>query len=166
MGNIAANVFGGIENGVNQDLYYGDKTGFVRQLDVGNNDDGDAIERYFTKVFSGNVPPEALGYETRRKTFINSETYIKASESTLSMKASYLVDTLDDTQVRDGSYTALSTEDITTWYGTGTKRQRVTLPGISGYTLALKWLHETINENFIFYPSEVNFAWKKKNLIV
>ena len=167
MSAITANVFGGIEDGVNNNLYYGDETGFVRKLDTGDNDDGAAIERYFTKVFSGNVAEQgAFGYESRRKTFLNSETFINPTESALTIIPYYLIDALDDEQVRDGTYTSLGSEDITSWFGTGTKRQRVTLPGISGFTLSIKWLHEKVAENFIFYPSKINFTWKKENMVV
>ena len=167
MGEIVANVFGGVEDGVNNNIYYGDNTGYVRQLDTGNNDDGAAIERYITKVFAGNVPEQgALGYEARRKQFLNSETFIKAKEATLTMKPYYALNVLDAEQARDITYTALDTEDQTGWFGTGVKRQRVPFFGLNGETLALKWVHEKVNENFIFYPSELNFNWKSKNLIV
>ena len=166
MGEIDANVFGGVENGVYDDVYFGDNTGFVKQLDTGNNDDGGAIERYFTKVFAGNYPENgALGYETRRKNFKNSETFIKSSEATLTMEPSYLYNTFDSEQVRDASYTALNTQNVINWDGLGAQHSRVPLFGVSGKAIALKWLHETINENFIFYPSKVNFSWKKEIII-
>lgn len=167
MGNIVANTFGGVENGVTEDMYYGDATGYVRQLDVGNNDDGVKIERYFTKVHAGNVPEQgALGYENRRKQFLNSETFIKPEGSTLTMTPYYAVNVLDDEQARDIAYTALDSQDITAWFGSGVKRQRVPLFGVNGNTIAIKWVHEVIGENFTFYPSELMFQWKTKNLIV
>jgi len=167
MGAIVANVFGGKENGVNSDIHYGDESGFVRRLDVGDNDDGSAIERYFVKVFAGNVPEQnALGYENRRKQFHNSETFIKNTESALTMKPYYALDVLDAEHARDAAYTALGTQDITGWHGTGVMRQRVPLFGVNGGSISIKWLHEAVNENFIFYPSELSFSWKKKNLIV
>jgi len=167
MGEIVANVFGGVEDGVNTNLYYGDETGYARQLDVGNNDDGAAIERYFTKIFAGNMPEQgALGYEERRKQFDNSETFIRPEESTLTMKPYYALNVFDDIQARDISYTALDTQDITDWFGTGVKHQRVPLFGVNGNSIAIKWLHEAINENFVFYPSGLSFRWKSKAIIV
>jgi len=167
MGEVVANVFGGVEDGADHDLYFGDETGFVKQLDVGDNDDGVAIERYHTNVFSGNVPEQgAFGYEDRRKTFLNSETFIQPTESTLTMTPSYAVDIFDDTQVRGASYTALSSQDVSAWFGSGNRRQRVPFFGLSGYTLALKWTHDKVAENFIFYSSKLNFVWKKTNIII
>ena len=167
MGNIVSNVFGSIENGATDDMYFGDQTGYVHQLDVGNNDDGSAIERYFTKVFAGNVPEQGVvGFENRRKQFLNSETFIKAEESTLTMTPYYALNVLDDGQARDISYTALESQDITGWFGSGVKRQRVPLFGVNGNTIAIKWVHNAVDENFIFYPSELMFQWKTKNLIV
>jgi hypothetical protein len=167
MGEVVANVFGGVENGANHDIYFGDETGFVKQLDVGDNDDGSAIERYHTKVFSGNVPEQAaLGYEDRRKSFLNSNTFIQPTQGTLTMEPSYAVDILDDEQVRDASYTAMDTQDVLTWFGSGNRRQRVPFFGVSGYTLALRWTHEKVGENFIFYPSKLNFEWKTTNIII
>ena len=166
MGEIEANVFGGVENGVNDDVYIGDKTGLVKQLDVVNNDDGVAIERYFTKVFAGNYPEQgALGYESRRKNFKNSETFIKASMPTLTMEPSYAYNTFDSEQVRNATYIALDTENVINWNGSGAQHSRVPFFGVSGKAMALKWLHETVNENFTFYPSKINFSWKKEIII-
>jgi len=166
MASIVANVFGGVEDGTNSHLYYGDETGYARKLDVGNNDDGSAISRHFVKVFAGNVPEQAaLGYETRRKYFASSETFIKPTEATLTMTPSYAIETLDDTQVRDASYTSLPEQDITTWYGNGVKRHRVVVD-VNGEAIAIKWAHNAVDENFIFNPSKVNFTWKTENIIV
>jgi len=167
IGGVIASCFGGFENGTNDDIYFGDESGFVRQLDIGDNDDGAAINRYFVKVFAGNVPASgAYGYESRRKQFLNSETYIYPTESTLTMTPSYSIDVYDHEQVLAATYTALDSDDVSTWYGSKTKRKRVPLLGINGGTLALKWTHSAISENFIFYPSLLNFGWKQTNMIV
>jgi hypothetical protein len=78
----------------------------------------------------------------------------------------YALNVLDDGQARDISYTALESQDITGWFGSGVKRQRVPLFGVNGNTIAIKWVHNAVDENFIFYPSELMFQWKTKNLIV
>ena len=165
MGEIIANVFGGVEDGVNDNLYYGDETGFVRRLDVGNNDDGAAIERYFVNIFAGNIPGQVMGMEENRKQFMNSETFIYPEESTLTMSPSYATDLIDDVSIRGGSFTSLGSHDVTSWIGTGTKRNRVTFFGVNGYSLALKWTHNAVNENFVFYPSKLNYTWKTSNLV-
>ena len=78
----------------------------------------------------------------------------------------YALNVLDDGQARDATYTALDSQDVTSWAGSGVTHQRVPLFGINGNTIALKWVHEAVNENFIFYPSELMFQWKTKNRIV
>jgi len=165
MGEIVASVFGGVEDGVNDNLYYGDETGYVRQLDVGDNDDGSAIERYFVNSFAGNIPGQVMGMEENRKQFMNSETFIYPNESTLTITPSYAVNLMDDASIREGSYTSAGSQDIITWAGTGTKRSRVTFFGVNGYSLALKWTHNATNENFVFYPSKLNYKWKTSNLV-
>lgn len=170
MGDLVINCFGGVADGEVTNIYYGDETGFVHQLDTGNDDNGGAIDRYFTTMVSGNYPERGvLDNHERRKQYLRSETAIKAEESTLTMTPSYALDLMDNEQVRaSGNYTALSAETVTgsTWVGTGVKKKSVPLLGLSGNTLALKWRHNTIAENFTFYPSQVAYQWKSKNLIV
>ena len=102
MGDLVANVFGGIENGEVNDIYYGDETGFIRQLDMANNsDDGSAIDRYFVKSFSGNMPEARItNAHEARKQFHNTGAFAVASASTLTMTPSYAMDLMDDTQIR------------------------------------------------------------------
>jgi len=165
MGNLTINTFGGIEDGEVTNMYYGDRTGYVHQLDVGDNDNGSAIDRYFVNLVSGNTE-ETLNQHVYRKQFMNTEAFIKSQESALSMTPYYATDLMDDAQVRtSGNYTALDTETVTGWDGTGVLHKRVPFLGLSANTLALKWRHNTVSQNFTFYPSTVTYRKKKKNLI-
>lgn len=172
MYNLAVNCFGGIEDGSVMNLYYGDETGYVHQLDIGENDNGSAISRYFVTVVSGNktTTDESTsvynGHE-HRKQYHKSETHIYSQESALSMTPSYAIDLMNDAQVRTSSnYTDLTAETVTGWTGTGIKRKRLRFWGLSGKTMALKWTHSAVAQNFIFYPSEVHYTWKSANEIV
>ena len=165
MGNLVINTFGGVEDGEVSNIYYGDRTGYVHQLDVGDNDNGSAIDRYFVTVISGNTK-ESLNNHVFRKQFMNTEAFVRSQESALSMTPYYATDLMDDEQVRtSGNYTAMDAETVTDWDGTGVKHKRVPFFGLSANTLALKWIHSTVSQNFIFYPSTVSYRIKKKNLI-
>jgi len=167
MGGLTINCFGGVENGEVVDMYYGDETGFVHQLDTGNDDNGSAITRYFVNMVSGNSPKhEVFGRHEYRKHFINSETFAVSEQSSLSMTPSYALDLMDDAQVRtSGNYTSLDAETITGWDGTGVKQKRIPFFGLSGNTLALKWEQAAVNQNFTFYPSGISYVFKSKNRI-
>ncbi len=160
----------GIENGEVLDIYAGDESGFVQQLDTGNDDNGVAIDRHFVNVFAGNNAEQGLvtGHEMRKQ-FLSSETFINPEQTTLTMTPYYTVDLFDDTQVRtSGNYTALDAELVTgsTWAGTGTKRKSIPFFGLNSKSLALKWRHNTLDQNFTFYPSILHFVWKSKTEIV
>lgn len=167
MGDIVVNCFCGIEDGATTNIYYGDNTGFARQLDVGNNDDGAAITRYFTHMVSGNNSEDgAINLHIPRKQFFNIEANIYSEQAALSMTPSYAVDLMNAEQVRtSGNYTSLGAQTVTGWPGTGIKQKRIPLRGISGKTIAIKWSHATVNQNFTFYPSTVNYTWKSRNRI-
>ena len=162
MSDLVANVFGGVENGEVVDLYMGDESGFVWQLDTGNDDGGTAIEKFATFSISGNnVAKGEVTLHERRKQFQVSETFIEPTESALSMVPYYATDLMDDTQIRtSGNYTALDSETVSDWAGTGVKHKRNRLFGLNGKTLALKWYHNTIAENFVFNPSVIHYDWK------
>ncbi len=168
MGGLVMNVVGGVADGDTVDIYYGDETGFIRQLDTGNNDDGSAITRYFVSVISGNdIKNGVLDRHEYRKGFLNTEAFSLSEQSTLTMVPSYALDLMDDTQIRtSGNYTDLSSEVVTGWTGTGVRHKRVPLRGLAGNTIALKWTHATVNENFTFYPSTVQYRYRSKNLII
>ncbi len=167
MSGFTMNVIGGVENGEVVDPYFGDETGFVYQFDTGNDNGGLAIEKYIVNVFSGNdIENKVSGRQMYRKQFINTEAFILPSGSSVQVTPSYALDLLDDAQIRtSGNYTDLSIETVTGWDGTGVLRKRVPLLGLSGYTLALKWTHEAVDENITLYPSEMNYKWKKKTII-
>jgi hypothetical protein len=160
--------FAGVEDGSIQNIYAGFEDGWVRQLDTGNDDDGAAIDRYFVTLTSGNKIGSTQEYsilnkQETRKQFHAVETFIKP-DGTLSMTPSYAVDLLDDTQIRtSGNYTSLTAETVSSWKGTGTKKKRIRLFGVSGKTLAMKWRHNTLAQNFTFYPSEVHYEEKSNN---
>ncbi len=156
--------FAGVEDGSVQNIYAGFEDGWVRRLDVGNDDDGSAIDRHFVTVTSGNNPEnEVINKHEVRKQFQAVETFIKPDD-TLDMTPYYALDLMDDAQIRDATnYTALSSETVSSWAGTGTKRKRIRLFGISGKTLALKWRHSAVAQNFTFYPSEVHYGEKGSN---
>ena len=168
MADLTVNVFGSVENGSVEDIYYGDETGYVRQLDTGDNDNGSEIERFATYMISGNdYEAKSYGRHVYRKQFDDIEAFLTPTETTLRVTPYYALNLMDYTQVRtSGNYTALDTEVVTGWEGTGVKHKRIPLHGISGNTFALKLYHNQIGENFVVYPSEVNFRFKKKNLIV
>lgn len=167
MGGLTINCFGGVEDGEVTNMYYGDRTGYVRLLDSGNNDDGAAISRYFAIMVSGNDLKEGIvDRHENRKAFLNMDAYVYSEQAALAMTPYYAVDLMDAAQIRtSGNYTSLGAETVTGWSGTGIKRKRIPLRGISGYTFALKWLHSAVNQNFTFYPSTVNYNWKSKNRI-
>jgi hypothetical protein len=156
--------FTGVEDGSVLNIYAGFEDGWVRQLDVGNDDDGSAIDRYVVNVVSGNNPSdEVFGQHEIRKQFQFVEAFIKP-DGTLSMTPSYALDLMDDTQIRTpGNYTAMTTETVSSWIGTGTKKKRVRFFGVSGKTLAIKWRHNTVAQNFTFYPSQVHYSEKSSN---
>ncbi len=160
--------FGGVENGQVMDIYFGDESGFVYQLDTGDSDDGDPIERYFVNVFSGNNPEQGVtGAHEYRKQFQGFDTYIRPTEDNLSMIPYYATDLMDDLQVRtSGNYTALSEETVNGWTGDGTKHKKNRFFGLSGKTLALKWEHNTVAQNFVFQPSLLRYDYRSKIDIV
>lgn len=155
----------GIANGAIDDLYGAFQDGFARHIDVDgcNDDSGAAITRYFTQVIAGAGKGE--GVTEYRKQFHKLNTYIKPTKSTLTMTPSYAVDLMDD-QIRTGTYTNLSSETVNGWPGTGVKRKDIRLFGIGGKSLALKWSHETVAENFVMQPSSVEYEMKQKIEIV
>ena len=172
MGSLAANCLGGIESGTVLDLYMGDETGFVHQLDTGNDDNGVAITRYFVTSAAGNVlsdtNPITTGHEMRKQ-FQKSETHILSEQAALTMTPSYALNLMNDAQVRtSGNYTNLTAEVVTgsTWAGTGVKRKRLRFWGLNGKVLALKWTHAALAQNFTFYPSELHFDWKSGGEII
>lgn len=167
LGELPIVCLAGIENGELQDIYAGFEDGWVRQLDINNDDDGAAIDRYFVTVTAGNDFDNGIdtGHEMRKQ-FQRVEAAIKP-DGTLSMTPYYALDLMDDAQVRtSGNYTALSAETVSGWSGTGTKNKRIRLFGLNGKSLALKWRHNTVGQNFTFYPSGIHFDWKTANGMV
>lgn len=164
---LTISCFGGVEDGEITNIYYGDETGFVHKLDVGEDDNGAIIDRYFVNVVSGNSPKnEVLDRHEIRKQFQSSETFILPTESALSMTPYYAIDLMNAAQIRTSdNYTAFSTETVTGWNGTGIKHKRNRFHGLSGRTMALKWRHAAIAQNFVFYPSEIHYNWKSRNSI-
>jgi len=167
MSGLVVSCFGGVEDGEVTNIYYGDETGFVHKLDIGNDDNGSAIDRFFVTVVSGNSPEyKVLDRHEIRKQFQDSEVFILPTESVLSMTPYYAIDLMSSDQIRtSGNYTALDAETVSGWNGTGVKHKRKTFFGLSGRTMALKWRHNTVAQNFVFYPSGVNYTWKSKNSI-
>ena len=157
--------FAGVQNGSVDDMYAAFQDGIVRKLDCDINDDsGVAIPRHFTQVISGvGTVQSANEY---RKQYHKLNTYIKPTESTLTMTPSYAVDLADDAQIRTGTYTDLGSETVTSWPGTGVKRKDIRLFGISGKSMALKWTHNAVAENFVMQPSSVDYEFKQKIEIV
>lgn len=170
MYNLDINCFGGVLDGEVTNIYYGDETGFVHEMDRSNDDNGAAIERYFVTVASGNDPESGMvTNHEMRKQFVRTKAAFRAEESTLTMTPSYALDLLDSEQVRtDSNYTDMDAETITgsTWKGTGVKQKKLPFFGLSGNTMALKWTHNKTNENFTAFPSNIEFQMKSKNLIV
>ncbi len=166
--NMELTCINGIENGEVLDIYAGDESGYVQQLDTGNDDNGTAIERYAVYPFSGNDPENGVfdRHETRKQ-FHSAETYIKPSAATLTIETSYAADIYDDVQVRtSGNYTALDTETVSSWNGTGTKNKSIRLFGLNGSTLAMKFRHNTVAENFTIYPGVLHYENKTRARIV
>jgi hypothetical protein len=171
MADLAINCFGGVENGEVDDIYYGDETGYVHKLDVGNDDNGTAIDRFFVQLISGNTDKINTRH-INRKQFMNMETFIDPMDGTARLNSYYATDLFDSSEVRtSGNYNDLSTETVRTtdtggWTGTGVKHKRILLPGINGNTLAVKWRSNNTEQNFTFYPSTVEYRMKSKNLII
>lgn len=167
MGNLVVNCFGGVESGSTTNMYYGDRTGYVRLLDTGNNDDSSAISRYLVTMISGNdIKEGVIDRHEYRKDFINTEAFFKSEQATLTMTPYYALNLMDSAQVRtSGNYTSLGAETVSSWSGTGIYTKRIPLRGLSGNTLAIKWLHNATDQNFTLYPSTVLFNYKSKNRI-
>ncbi|MCP4262823.1 MAG: hypothetical protein GY774_35740 [Planctomycetes bacterium] len=167
MSGMVANCFGGVEDGALTNIYYGDETGFVRQIDVGANDDGAAITSYSVSMHHGNNPSDGvLDRHEYRKQWQYLDTYIKPTEAALSMVPYYATDIMDDAQIRTaGNYAALSTETVSGWTGTGLKQKRIRLYGVSSKAIALKWYHSTVAQNYIINSSMVDYQWKAKTAI-
>jgi len=166
MSGLEITCFTGLRNGSVDDIYAGFEDGTVRQLECATNDDSaSAISRYFTVVVSG-LDQDVQGGNEYRKQFHQLATYIKPTESTLTMTPSYALDLLDDTQIRTGTYTDLTAEVVSGWMGTGVKRKNIRLFGVNGKALALKWTHSKVGENFVFQPSSVDYEYKQKTEIV
>ena len=123
-----------------------------------------AIPRHFVQVISGGDAVSA-GHEYRKQ-FHKLNTYIKPTESTLTMTPSYALDLMDDEQIRTGTYTGLNAETVSGWPGTGVKRKDIRLYGVSGKTMALKWTHNAVGENFVMQPSSVDYEMKQRIEIV
>ena len=165
---ITINCFAGVEDGEVDNMYFGDETGFVYQADTGNNDGGLPIDRFVTRVFGGRQGSGkyvSSGFP-HRKQFANAETFINPSGTGVDVVPSYALNLLNYSDVRtSGNYTNLDTETIDDWTGTGVKRKRIPFFGTSGYSLAFKLRHYAVGENITLFPSELNYKWKKKNLI-
>lgn len=164
MSNLNITDLTGIANGSIDDLYGSFQDGIARKLDIGNDDSGTAIPRHFTQVIAGAGRGE--GVTEHRKQFHKLNTYIKPTESTLTMTPSYAVDLMNDAQIRTGTFTDLSAETVTGWPGTGVSRKDIRLFGLSGKAMALKWSHEKVGENFVMQPSSVEYEIKQKIEIV
>jgi len=165
MSDLVVNCLGGVLDGSVTNMYYGDRTGYVYQLDIGDNDNSSAISRHFTFCMSGNRGGEnpVTHAHDYRKNFAYSDTYIKATAAALAMTPGYALDLMDAEQVRtSGNYTSLSAETVTGWTGTGVTNKRLKLWGINGKTLCMKWTHATVGQNFVFYPSNMYFSFKSK----
>ena len=167
LGGLNAVCFGGRSSGEVTDIYYGDESGFVHALDIGDNDNGSAIESYFVTVVSGNQTRENIVDKHEiRKQFQYTDTYIKPGSDSLTMTPYYAIDLLDDSQIRDSdNYTALDSEVVSSWTGTGTKQKKIRFFGLSGKTLALKWYHNTRAQSYTFYPSIIDYQWKSRTTI-
>jgi len=165
LADITAACLGGRESGTVMDLYFGDHSGFVRKLfDGTNNDDSLNITSHFTKCFDGrrHTPMESADITKYRKHWRNMEGFCEYS-SACTLKPYYALDLMDDTQIRaSGNYTALDTEDLTTWKGTGTVHKRIGFNGLSGRTLAIKMIHDNVDETFVWHPGEINYSVKSK----
>lgn len=170
LGGVEVTCINGIENGSVQDIYAGDESGYVQQFDTGNDDNGTAIDRYFVNVFSGNDAKNGVvSAHEIRKQYLRSETFISPEQATLTMTPYYATDLFDDTQIRtSGNYTSLGDETVTgsTWAGTGVKRKGIPFYGLNGKTLALKWRHNALAQNFTFYPSNLHLVGKSKTEII
>ena len=168
LGNLTVNCFGGVEDGEVTDIYYGDESGYVHQLDTASDDDnGSAIDRYFVQMVSGNdIANKIITRHQYRKQFQASETFIQPTESVLAMTPYYALDLMDGAQVRTSdNYTSLGAQTVTGWNGTGVNHNRIRMFGINGRTLALKWRHNTLAQNFIFQPSVLKYDIKSKTTI-
>jgi hypothetical protein len=74
---------------------------------------------------------------------------------------------MESEEIRDSTnYTDLSAQTVSSWPGTGLKRKDIRLLGVSGKALAVKWTHETLGENFVFYPSSISWDVKERIEIV
>jgi hypothetical protein len=118
-------------------------------------------------VFSGNDSRgEVYDKHGIRKQFQYVDTYIKPTTDALTIIPYYAIDLMDSAQVRtSGNYTALSTEAVAGWDGTGVKYKRIRLFGVGGKTLALKWYHNTVAQAYVFEPSVLDYQWKSKTVI-
>jgi hypothetical protein len=169
MANMETTCITGIENGSVTDMYVTDESGYAHLYsEAVESDNGTAISKYFTEMFSGNDMEQGMVYgHEKRKQFLKSETYIKKTQTLLSMTPYYALDLMDSAQVRtSGNYTALTAETVSGWSGTGVKKKKLRFFGLSGNTLALKWTHATGSQNFIMFPSELHFEWKANINIV
>ncbi len=158
--------FAGVQSGEIDLLYAGGEDGFIRRMENGDDDSATAVQRYFVQVVSGvsENAPDAYEY---RKQFHQLSTCIKPTAATLTMTPSYATDLMDDAQVRtSGNYAALDAETVSGWTGTGVKRKDVRLFGVNGKTLAVKWTHEAVDENFVLHPSSVVYDVKERVEIV
>ena len=165
---LTVSCLGGVENGQLVDMYYGDETGLVYKMDTNNNDSGTAITSYTTNVFSGNNTEtgELLMHEMRKQ-FFRTHAFIKPLTPELTMTPYYALDLFDSSSVRDSSnYTALDSEVISSWQGTGVKHSKPSLFGVAGNTVALKWYHNTRIQDYVIYPSSVDYEYKSETDIV
>ena len=169
MSGFTVNCFGGVEDGSVVNIYYGDRTGYVHQLELGNDINGAAVDRFFVKFFAGNDAEQKIfnGHDFRKQ-FYYSDTLIRSEETALTMTPYYARNLFDGEQIRDSdNYTSLGAKVVTGWSGTGTstKKLRFGVNGLDGRTLSLKWRHNTVGQNFVFAPSNVYFDFKS-NIIV
>lgn len=169
MYNLETVAITGVENGTVLDMYFADEDGYVSQYsEAVNSDNGSAIDRFFVEMISGNSAEDNMMYgHEKRKGFLKSETYIKNTQTNLTMTPYYALNLFDSEQVRtSGNYTAMTAETVSSWAGTGTKKKKIRFYGLAGNTMALKWRQNAISQNFIMFPSEIHYEWKSNINIV
>jgi hypothetical protein len=165
---LAVSCFGGVEDGQLTNIYYGDETGRVYQMDTLNTDSGTTITSFVTNVFAGtNIEEGQLLNHEVRKQFNRTKAYIRPKTNTLTMTPYYALDMLDSANVRAAeNYTALEAETVSNWSGAGlyspVKKKKVGLYGVSGESVALKWLHNTRAEDYEIYPSSIDYEYKSQ----
>jgi hypothetical protein len=147
--------FGGVEDGSKVNLYCGCEDGFVRQLDIGANDESTAVDSHMTWCF---------GHDSRtmQPTYVNLN--VKYDEA-LTLAPSYAMGLVDWKEIRTSSnFTSIDSQDVTdgSWRTNQTTayKKLTDMMYNTDKSFAFKLRHNTASETYQMRKSALGFRLK------